>query len=220
MGSYKIPKRYRLYFCLEDCNSYNIFYHPYFILEYQDNKSKQPIKKAKKDIEDKNIELKKLSITDKLTNLYNRRKIEELLEIEINRSERFNHPFGLAIVDIDNFKDVNDTYGHQIGDKILIEISSILKNNLRKTDFVGRFGGEEFVIICPESDLESVSSLMETFRKKIANYDFTKIKNKTASFGVTISKKGDDIESILQRADIALYQAKNDGRNKVVVKDD
>ena len=170
---------------------------------------------AQKDIEEKNKELEKLAITDKLTNLYNRRKLDELLENEIQRSERFGRTFGFAILDIDHFKKVNDTYGHQVGDEVLIEIANILKENLRKTDFVGRFGGEEFVIICPESTIEKINDLMENFRLIIKNHNFKKIKNQTASFGVTVSKKGDDKDSILKRADKALYQAKNNGRNKV-----
>ncbi|NVJ52209.1 MAG: transporter substrate-binding domain-containing protein [Campylobacteraceae bacterium] len=178
-------------------------------------KTNKLLEEAQKDIEQKNKELEKLATTDKLTNLYNRRKIEELLEFEINRSERFNHAFGLAIVDIDKFKEVNDTYGHQVGDIVLKEIANILDTNRRKTDFVGRYGGEEFVIICPESDVSGVMKLMETFKEKIYNYEFSKVKNKTASFGVTMSQKGDTIESILKRADDALYQAKGNGRNRI-----
>lgn len=181
-------------------------------------KTNRLLEEAQKDIEEKNKELEKLATTDKLTNLYNRRKIEELLEFEINRSERFNHNFGLAIVDIDKFKEVNDTYGHQIGDKVLKELASILNTNRRKTDFVGRYGGEEFVIICPESDVQGVIKLMETFKEKICNYKFSKVENKTASFGVTMSQRGDTIESILKRADDALYQAKDNGRNKIEYK--
>lgn len=181
-------------------------------------KTNRLLEEAQKDIEEKNKELEKLATTDKLTNLYNRRKIEELLEFEINRSERFNHNFGLAIVDIDKFKEVNDTYGHQVGDKVLKELANILNTNRRKTDFVGRYGGEEFVIICPESDVQGVIKLMETFKEKICNYKFSKVENKTASFGVTMSQRGDTIESILKRADDALYKAKDNGRNKIEYK--
>ncbi|WP_320035749.1 diguanylate cyclase [Halarcobacter sp.] len=173
---------------------------------------------AQKDIEEKNKALEKLATTDKLTNLYNRRKIEELLELEINRNERFGHYFGLAIIDIDKFKEVNDTFGHQAGDKVLEELASILNTNRRKTDFVGRYGGEEFVIICPESDLEGTLKLMETIKNKISEYPFYRVKHKTASFGVTISKKGDTVKSILNRADIALYDAKNAGRDRIEYK--
>ncbi|WP_424688573.1 MAG: diguanylate cyclase [Halarcobacter ebronensis] len=181
-------------------------------------KTNRLLEEAQKDIEEKNKELEKLATTDKLTSLYNRRKIEELLEFEINRSERFNHNFGLAIVDIDKFKEVNDTYGHQIGDKVLKEIANILNTNRRKTDFVGRYGGEEFIIICPESDVEGVIKLMETFKEKICKHKFSKVGNKTASFGVTMSQRGDTIESVLKRADDALYQAKDNGRNKIEYK--
>lgn len=181
-------------------------------------KTNKLLAKAQKDIEDKNKELEKLATTDKLTNLYNRRKIEELLELEINRNERFGHNFGLAIIDIDKFKEVNDTFGHQTGDKVLEEFATILNTNRRKTDFVGRYGGEEFVIICPESDLEGTLKLMESIKNKISEYPFYKVKNKTASFGVSISKKEDTVKSILNRADIALYNAKNSGRNRIEYK--
>jgi len=177
------------------------------------------LKEAKKDIEEKNKELQKLSITDKLTNLYNRRKLDELLQSEIHRCERFNHTFGLAILDIDHFKKVNDTFGHQVGDKVLIEIANILKTNIRKTDFVGRFGGEEFLIICPESDKDGVYKLIENIRKDIANYDFKDVGKISASFGIALLKEKDSIESLLKRADEALYLAKNSGRNRVVVSD-
>ena len=180
-------------------------------------KANNLLKEAQKAIEEKNKELERLSITDKLTDLYNRRKIDELLQNEIDRYERNGHTFGFAILDIDYFKDVNDTYGHQVGDKILFQIANILKENLRKTDFVGRFGGEEFVIICPESDIQNTRKLIENFRIIIENYDFEIIKHKTASFGVTIVKKGDTVDSILKRADKALYESKNNGRNKVSV---
>ena len=180
-------------------------------------KANNLLKEAQKAIEEKNKELERLSITDKLTDLYNRRKIDELLQNEIDRYERNGRTFGFAILDIDYFKDVNDTYGHQVGDKILFQIANILKENLRKTDFVGRFGGEEFVIICPESDIQNTRKLIENFRIIIENYDFEIIKHKTASFGVTIVKKGDTVDSILKRADKALYESKNNGRNKVSV---
>ena len=180
-------------------------------------KANELLKEAQKAIEEKNKELEKLAITDNLTDLYNRRKLDELLKNEIYRSDRFGHTFGFTILDIDHFKRVNDTYGHQTGDKVLIEIASILKNNLRKTDFVGRFGGEEFVIICPESNIESVVKLMENLRLIIQNHNFGKIKNQTVSFGVTLLKEADTVDSILKRADEALYKTKNSGRNKVSI---
>jgi polar amino acid transport system substrate-binding protein len=175
------------------------------------------LKKAQIEIKGKNKELEQLAITDQLTSLYNRRKTDELLQNEINRSERFNNPFGIAIMDIDYFKKINDTYGHQIGDKVLVEIANILKQYNRKTDFIGRYGGEEFVIICPESEQTGVVKLMETIHKHIEKHNFEHIGKKTVSFGITMYTLGDTIESIIKRADNALYQAKNDGRNKVIL---
>jgi polar amino acid transport system substrate-binding protein len=175
------------------------------------------LKQAQKDIEEKNKELERLAITDKLTNLYNRRKLDELLHNEINRCERFNHTFGVAILDIDHFKKVNDTFGHQTGDKVLIEISNILKTHIRKTDYVGRFGGEEFVIICPESQKEGIYNLIENIRLDITKHTFKDIGKITTSFGIAILKEKDSVESLLKRADVALYEAKNSGRNRVVV---
>ncbi len=180
-------------------------------------KANRLLVEAQKDIEEKNTELERLAITDILTNLYNRRKLEELIQDEINRCERFGHNFTLTMLDIDHFKDVNDTYGHQIGDKVLIELSNLFKNNLRKTDFIGRFGGEEFIMICPESQEQEIMKLVESLRVKIANFQFSEVGHKTVSFGVTIFKNGDSIESLIKRADDALYQAKNSGRNKVVI---
>ena len=183
-------------------------------------KANDLLKNAKKDIEEKNKLLEKLSITDELTKIYNRRKLDELLQSELNRCERFSHTFSVAILDIDHFKKINDAYGHQMGDKVLIEIADTLKTHMRKTDYVGRFGGEEFVIICPESDKNGIYKLMENIRKDIQNHDFKGVGQVTASFGISILKEKDNIESLLKRADIALYQAKAAGRNKVVVYDD
>lgn len=172
---------------------------------------------AQKDIEEKNIELERLAITDILTDLYNRRKLEELIQVEINRCERFGHNFALTMLDVDHFKDINDSYGHQTGDKVLKEMATLFKKNLRKTDFIGRFGGEEFIMICPESKEKEILQLVESLRNKIENYNFPEVGHKTVSFGVTIFKKGDSIQSLIKRADNALYQAKDSGRNKVVI---
>ena len=166
----------------------------------------------------RNKELSQLVITDKLTNLYNRRKLEEYITEEIYRSERFKRSFTLVILDIDHFKEVNDDYGHQTGDKVLIEFSNILQQELRKTDFVGRFGGEEFVLICPESNTTDILPVVEALRLKIANSNFEEIGQKTASFGLTMYKENDTITSLIKRADEALYQAKNSGRNKSIIK--
>jgi len=175
------------------------------------------LKTAHIEIEIKNKELEKLAKKDSLTDTYNRAKLEEFLETEINRSERFHHLFGISIVDIDHFKKINDTFGHQTGDKVLIEIANILKIHTRKTDFVARFGGEEFVIIFPESNQEEIYQIIEKLRITIEHSTFFDVEQITASFGITLYQKNDTIKSLIKRADTALYEAKNKGRNKVII---
>lgn len=192
-----------------------------FLMTYWNTKiikANKLLKEIQKDIEEKNKELNRLAITDNLTKLFNRRKLEELLQSELDRNQQYHRTFCLSILDIDHFKEVNDNYGHQKGDYVLIEIAQILQNNLRKIDFVGRYGGEEFIIIFPESSIEDVTIQIEKFREKIATYSFKDIGNKTASFGITSYKEADTVESIIKRADEALYEAKNSGRNKMIFK--
>jgi len=164
-----------------------------------------------------NKELNRLSITDKLTGLYNRVKTDDMLNGEIHRAQRFGHPFGLILLDIDLFKTVNDTYGHQVGDQVLVDVAQILRTTIRQTDVVGRWGGEEFIIICPQADESGTFNLAENLREKLAQHVFTSGEHKTASFGVTAYKPGDTSKDIVARADAALYQAKQQGRNRVVV---
>lgn len=164
-----------------------------------------------------NKELKRLSVTDKLTGLFNRLKIDIALESEIARTQRFGQPFSLIILDIDHFKNVNDTFGHQAGDQALIAVASILTKNTREVDIVGRWGGEEFIVICPQTDEAGILNLAEGLRQKVEAYDFPVAGKKTASFGVSTYCNGDQPREILQRADEALYVAKNNGRNRVEV---
>ena len=175
------------------------------------------LKEAKKLIEEKNKELNKLAITDNLTKLFNRRKLEEIIKNEIDKSYNEKDRFCLSILDIDHFKEVNDKFGHQQGDSVLVEITEVLKENLRTTDYVGRYGGEEFIIIFLGSSLEDTQKTVEDIRLKIAHYNFKKVGNKTASFGLTLSKEGDTMESVIKRADNALYKAKENGRNRLVI---
>ncbi|WP_271272101.1 transporter substrate-binding domain-containing diguanylate cyclase [Aliamphritea hakodatensis] len=180
-------------------------------------KANRLLKQAQKDIEEKNIALERLALTDNLTGLFNRRKLEELLQVELDRKERFERDFCLSILDIDYFKQVNDTFGHQTGDSVLVEVSELLVSSLRKTDYVGRYGGEEFIIIFPESNLDAVTVLLDALRVKIADHGFAEVGSLSASFGFTLSQSGDSIETIIARADEALYRAKEGGRNRVEV---
>lgn len=169
------------------------------------------------ELDEKNKELERLAVIDKLSGLYNRLKLDETIEMEIERTNRYNTFFGIIIIDIDYFKKVNDEYGHLIGDYIIKEFGYILQNNIRKIDTVGRWGGEEFMIVCPEVDDKKIKLIAEKIRLKIQQYNFKEIQKKTASFGTTIYKKGEKFEEIISRADQALYLAKEKGRNKVVL---
>ncbi len=163
----------------------------------------------------KNITLKNLSVTDKLTQIANRLKLDTQLRFNFEYFKRYNSDFSIILIDIDHFKQVNDSYGHQTGDLVLIEMANILTTNVRNTDMAGRWGGEEFLILCPNSNIEDSIHLAEKLRKKIEKYDFKKIGQKTSSFGVSSFKKGDLEEDIIARADKALYKAKQNGRNRV-----
>jgi len=166
-------------------------------------------------IEERTRELEELSVTDPLTELYNRRKIDKILETEIEQAQRYNHLFSLILIDIDYFKKINDNYGHLVGDRVLQTLSKLLASNIRKSDMVGRWGGEEFLIISMEKDLTKVLVFVEKLRALVDNHHFKTVGHITCSFGVSHYTQGDSIDSLLRRADVALYHAKNAGRNCV-----
>lgn len=157
----------------------------------------------------------RLSREDDLTGLFNRRRTVELIENEIQRAHRYDTIFSVILTDIDHFKAVNDRFGHQAGDKVLIEITEVIRSMVRVTDLVGRWGGEEFLIILPETDIDGAFSLAEKIRTRLESACLGKIGQRTASFGVTAFEDGDDIEAIIGRADAGLYAAKRGGRNRV-----
>ena len=160
-------------------------------------------------------EIRNLSETDHLTAIYNRRKMTELFDREITRYKRYKYPLSIILIDIDYFKKINDQFGHNQGDTTLKEIASILKSEARESDYVGRWGGEEFLIICPETDLEGARTLAEKLRKIISEYPFTRIGHRTASFGITTCSNDSSFENMINHADKALYSSKSAGRNKV-----
>lgn len=166
-----------------------------------------------------NKQLEIISITDKLTQTYNRVKLDEILAHQEALFKRYQQLFSIIIIDIDFFKRVNDQFGHQAGDKVLVEFSDILKNNIRSTDILGRWGGEEFMLISPKTNSNDAMVLAEKLRKKIQEYSFSSIGALTASFGV--SDRGNVKETTLiefvSQADQALYMAKDGGRNRVVL---
>jgi polar amino acid transport system substrate-binding protein len=172
---------------------------------------------AKKIIEAQNKQLEVLAMTDKMTGVYNRMKLDELLRYELERSMRYDQSFGCAIIDIDHFKKTNDTLGHLVGDKVLIELAALIQNAIRKTDYFGRWGGEEFLIIAPEVDREGFFAMLDKIRQIVSEHPLDEAGRKTISIGATIYRKNDTEDSIIKRADDALYEAKNGGRNRVVV---
>lgn len=167
-----------------------------------------------------NEELHQLSITDGLTGLYNRKHIMDLFHQEMTRSARYDSPLSLLMLDIDHFKKVNDTYGHQAGDAVLCRLAQSLMDTLRDCDYAGRYGGEEFLILLPDSDIHSAQVTAERIRKQMDNLQFYEDQ---APFTVTVSigvagypTNGRTTDDLLGCADHALYQAKAEGRNRVV----
>jgi len=161
-------------------------------------------------------EIKRLSEEDYLTKLNNRRKIHEVIENEISRSKRYNSTFAIILLDIDNFKITNDKFGHNTGDQLLIQISDIIRQTIRESDIASRWGGEEFLVFCPHTNIDGAFSLAEKLRNNIEKNEFEDVGYKTSSFGVAQIEHGDTVQSLIQRADEALYSAKNSGKNMVM----
>ena len=186
------------------------------------------IKRLRDELDEKNRELevankklKKLSITDGLTGLFNHRHVQQLLREEWERTKRGGEPLAVAMLDLDKFKQVNDTYGHPTGDVILYETAQILQDTAREIDMVGRYGGEEFIAILPNTGEEAATQFAERIRQRVESHIFrdedTEVRM-TMSSGVAAfpDEPVDGPEELLKRADEALYAAKEGGRNRVV----
>lgn len=159
--------------------------------------------------------LKKISETDILTGIANRRAFVEKIKDVVKTSSKLGNPLSVILFDIDNFKKVNDIYGHDVGDYVLKEISKIISGQLRKTDFFARWGGEEFMIILENTDLKEAAQIAERLRRTIEVYEFEKVGNITISLGVAELKRDEDIDAFLKRLDELLYKAKRKGKNRV-----
>jgi diguanylate cyclase (GGDEF)-like protein len=174
-----------------------------------------------RELEDANKRLRKLSITDGLTGLYNHRHVHELLRDEWERSARSGEPVAVAMLDLDRFKSINDTYGHPTGDVVLYETARIISETAREIDMVGRYGGEEFIAILPNTDEEAAAHFAERVREAVESYLYRDESNEirmTVSCGVTAAPREgvDSPEALLKQADEALYVAKTSGRNRVI----
>jgi diguanylate cyclase (GGDEF)-like protein len=163
--------------------------------------------------------LKEMATTDAVTGVNNRRQFETFLENELARATRYNHSLGMAMIDLDNFKDINDTYGHQAGDYILAELCRALKRGLRATEIISRYGGEEFAVIVPQADYEVTELVGEKIRSIVENHRFVYnglMIPLTVSVGVALfPQMAIDRDSLVEMADKALYRAKRAGKNRV-----
>ena len=157
------------------------------------------------------------ALIDFLTGVSNRRHLYQLFTYEVERARRYRQPFSVVLFDVDNFKQVNDTHGHLMGDRVLKGLTQVTLHLLRNVDDLGRWGGEEFLILLPETDVVGAERLAERVRSALAQQRFDIAGSVTASFGVTTYLPNDTLETMLHRADEALYQAKREGRNRVAV---
>jgi diguanylate cyclase (GGDEF)-like protein len=165
--------------------------------------------------------LQKLAVTDGLTALYNSRHFFSQLELEVDRSVRYQHPLSLLLIDIDHFKDFNDAFGHLEGDKVLVRFSQILKSCLRANDSAYRYGGEEFTVILPETGAEESRTVAQRIRAALEAEVFRPSSgppvSTTISIGVTEYSPAEPMAALIRRADEAMYQSKQNGRNRVSV---
>ncbi len=154
---------------------------------------------------------------DSLTKIHNRRYYNEFLSREISRADRYKKDLSLIMFDIDRFKGINDTYGHDVGDSVLKELAQLIKKNIRKDDLLARLGGEEFAVIVPENNIEKTLLLAEKLREVVEGHEFKHVGNLTISLGIAEYSKGDDLNKLYKKVDTALYKAKNNGRNRCEV---
>lgn len=162
--------------------------------------------------------VKNLITKDILTGVYNRRKFKEIIRIELERVNRYNTSLSIIMYDIDHFKKINDRHGHSRGDYVLKAVAAVARRNIRKIDYLFRWGGDEFLILSSQTQLNDANNLAERTRKAIAGNKFRNIGKVTASFGVTQFKKKDTIDRFIKRADDAMYVAKKKGKNRVELK--
>ena len=167
------------------------------------------------ELVEKNRQLEVLSVTDKLTGLYNRRKLDELLDEELARTRRYAAPLSIIMLDIDHFKRVNDAHGHGVGDEVLVGVAQLLREHIREADALGRMGGEEFLVVCRHSNAADCMVVAAKLRQAVAAHDFPGVGRVTASMGVAAGRPDDTAATLLARADAALYRAKGAGRNRV-----
>jgi len=160
-------------------------------------------------------ELERAAAIDALTGLCNRRRLDEVFDRQVERSRKSGTPLSIVMIDADQFKLINDTFGHQVGDRVLTDIAETFRTTVRANDWVGRWGGEEFMIICPDTGLDEARDLAEALRRNVSVRAFAEVGTVTCSLGVAAFRPGDRCNTLAKRADDALYRAKGNGRNRV-----
>jgi diguanylate cyclase (GGDEF)-like protein len=166
-----------------------------------------------------NARLYRYAVTDEMTRIYNHRYFQQRLDEELMRATRYDNRISLLILDVDHFKNFNDTYGHPEGDRVLKMVAKLIERSVREVDIVARYGGEEFVVICPEKNGEGSLTPAERIRSSVAEYDF-RINGKPAPITVSLGiacfpDQAKSKEELIQKADFALYYSKQHGRNRV-----
>jgi diguanylate cyclase (GGDEF)-like protein len=163
------------------------------------------------------LKLEELATHDALTGVYNRRKLDEMVRAEIARTKRYGQPLSLVILDADHFKRVNDAFGHEVGDEVLVALAGTLRAGIRTVDVLARWGGEEFIVLCPSIDLAEAAELAERLRASVAARDFGAAGRLTVSLGAAQYRSGESAGDLFGRADAALYRAKESGRDRAEV---
>ncbi|MDH7944857.1 GGDEF domain-containing protein [Pseudohongiella sp. SYSU M77423] len=162
-------------------------------------------------------ELEHLSTTDPLTGLLNRSRLDSVLQEEINRHQRSGQPLSVVLCDLDHFKRINDNYGHLTGDQVLIETAALIRESMRKTDHSGRWGGEEFLLICPDTSTDATHTIIDKLRRATAGASLPHALQISLSFGIATWRASESSDQLLKRADDALYEAKRSGRDRIVL---
>lgn len=180
-------------------------------------RAKEAAEGANKELQKTLVELDRLASTDRLTAAWNRRHLEEAVLAEMDRLKRYGQPLSQLVIDIDFFKRINDTYGHAVGDQVLVELATVVRATLRVADSLTRWGGEEFVVLCPNTMLETAAVLAERLRERVANAIFPGVGKLTISIGAAECLTDESWDQWFARADHALYRAKANGRNQVQV---
>jgi len=161
--------------------------------------------------------LRRQASTDSLTGIANRREFDSVLQAKIRGAERYRHPLSLMLLDIDHFKRINDTFGHQTGDAVLRGLVKVISGRIREQDMFARWGGEEFAILAPSCNAMEVRLFAEKLRQVLETHDFPEVGRVTCSFGVAEHRPGESVASLIKRVDTGLYRAKENGRNRVEV---